>query len=384
MMGSTVLSQACGPTARRPAWFEIDLGALVHNFREIQRVIGPAVRLFACLKGNAYGCGAGPVATALQAAGCRDFAFGNIDDALAARAAGVGGQVLLYPVCLPEAAELVQTHRLTVSIGSADEAREWNRQLTAPHPVFVKIDAGAFRAGVLPATAAEQVRQIAAFPKLQVGGAFGHIHHGDEPDREGYVRWQAENFEMAIAAARLAGVTLPLRMLSSSATLLQHPGLDFNAVDPGRLLFGLNTMGGPRPVMLRPVLKAFKTRLVHLRDMSRATTGGFKPPFELRPNMRTGLLPIGWGDGLPTQLPPGSQALVRGQRVPLLPSTHLEQTRIDLTTVPDATLGDEVVLFGGQGDVSISLDEACSAWRIEPTHFQARMSDRVPRRYLGS
>jgi alanine racemase len=70
--------------------------------------------------------------------------------------------------------------------------------------------------------------------------------------------------------------------------------------------------------------------------------------------------------------------------VPLLPSTHLEQTRIDLTTVPDATLGDEVVLFGGQGDVSISLDEACSAWRIEPTHFQARMSDRVPRRYLGS
>jgi alanine racemase len=369
--------------AQRPAWLEIDLDALVHNYNEVQRLVGDAVQLFACLKGNAYGCGASRVARALHEAGCRAFAFGNIDDALAARAADVSGRMLLYPVCLPESAALMQTHRLIISIGSATEAQAWNEKLTAPHPIFIKIDAGALRAGVLPARAADEISRIAAFANLHVAGAFGHIHEGDESDRDGYVSWQADNFVAAVAAARDAGVALPLRMLSSSATLLGHPTLDFNAVDPGRLLFGLGSTAGQRSLSLRPVLAAFKTRLVQVRDLGSATTGGFKTPFELRPNMRTGLLPIGWGDGLPTQLLPGSQALVRGRRVALLPTTHLEQTRIDLTNVPDAELGDEVVLFGQQGDVSIGLDEACSAWGMTATHFQARLGDRVPRRYLA-
>jgi alanine racemase len=383
MQGTLHRTQAAGSASARPAWFEIDLGALVHNYREIARMVGPQVQIFACLKGNAYGCGAAAVARALHDAGCRHFAFGNIDDALSARTAGVGGRMLLYPVCLPESAACVQQHGLAVSVGSAEEACLWNERLTAPHPAYIKIDAGALRAGVFPADAATQIAAIAACGKLQIEGAYGHVHLGRDNDIDGYMRWQADNFQRALDAAQRVGVALPTRMLSSTATLLRDARLDFNAVDPGRLLFGLGATGGTRHAALRPVLTAFKTRLVHVRDMAQAQTGGFVPPFDMRPQMRVGLLPVGWGDGLPTRLPPGSAALVRGVRAPLLAPTHLEQTRIDLTGVPGAELGDEVVLIGRQGAQSLTLGDACRAWGLEPTHFQACLGDRVDRRYVN-
>ena len=139
---------------------------------------------------------------------------------------------------------------------------------------------------------------------------------------------------------REVGAPLLVMMLSSRSTLLQFPEADFSAVDPGRLLFGLHAGASFRSVELQPVFHAFKTRLVGCKSLVGADLCGYQPPFALRPGMRIGLLPVGWSDSLPRELPAGSCVLVRGQPVPLLGHVHLEQTRVDLTAVPDATLGD--------------------------------------------
>ena len=73
----------------RPTWFEIDLDAIAHNLRQLRRMVGPGVAIYACLKRNAYGCGAVPVAGVMQREGADAIAVGNIDDALAIREAQV-------------------------------------------------------------------------------------------------------------------------------------------------------------------------------------------------------------------------------------------------------------------------------------------------------
>ncbi|WP_258598211.1 alanine racemase C-terminal domain-containing protein [Mesorhizobium sp. AR07] len=81
--------------------------------------------------------------------------------------------------------------------------------------------------------------------------------------------------------------------------------------------------------------------------------------------MRIGVLGIGWGHGLPRDLPFGASAIIRGKRVPLLAPLHLEHVRVDLTRVPDAALGDEAVLLGSAGGEHIDLAELATHWRTD-------------------
>ena len=121
-----------GLEALRPTWYEIDLDAIAENFRSLRAAVGPDVAIYACLKRNAYGCGAVAVARRLAREGAEGLALGNIYDAIAIRAAGVDLPILLYPTCLPEQAETLRRHDLMASVSSAEEAVAWD--VASPRP----------------------------------------------------------------------------------------------------------------------------------------------------------------------------------------------------------------------------------------------------------
>ena len=116
----------------RALLLEIDVGAIRANARAVMQAIAPGTRLFACLKGDAYGCGIEHVAPALAREGVRQFAVGSVDDALAIRRAGIDGEILLYPNCLPDAVAAVESHALTITINSVDEATAWHNAASKP------------------------------------------------------------------------------------------------------------------------------------------------------------------------------------------------------------------------------------------------------------
>jgi len=184
-------------------------------------------------------------------------------------------------------------------------------------------------------------------------------------------------------AAAAAGLQLPVVMVSSTTPVLDHPDMDLSGVDPGRLLYGLQDGAiSARGARLRPAFRALKTRLVMMKQLGAADTGCHQPPFPVAPGMLIGILPIGWGDGLPRRLPPGAVALIGGRRAPLLNPVHLEHLRIDLTGYPRAHPGEEVVLIGRQGDAEITLDEVIQSWRVDATTFHASLRDHIERRYV--
>ena len=98
--------------------------------------------------------------------------------------------------------------------------------------------------------------------------------------------------------------------------------------------------------------------------------------------MRLGVIPIGMGDGF-HGLNAG-RVLVRGCSVPILARPSLEHTRIDLTAVPDAAVGDEVVLIGRQGAESITPDEVAKQNGLDPLSLALTIGPRVARVYLGA
>src|SRR4029077_14841864 len=128
-----------------------------------------------------------------------------------------------------------------------------------------------------------------------------------------------------------------------------------NAVDPGRMLYGITFPGEPAPVPLRPVFHALVTRVIALKELTPRERFAEQAPFPVTAPLRLGIIPVGLADGL-AWLHAG-RVLVRGRAVPILTGPNLEHTRIDLTSVPDARVGDEVVIIGRQGDAEITIAE---------------------------
>lgn len=367
----------------RPTWCEIDLGAVTHNLRQLQGFLGPEVSIYVCLKGDASGCGAIAVARCAEAVGVTGFACGNVDAALACREAGIGSPILLYPTCLPGAAPILERHRLMPTLSTLEDVAAWDAAASRRLPVFLKIDAGGFRAGALPHQAVGVAKAIAESRRLSLAGVYGHpmtsYGFADEP----YTLAQIESFRGALDEIEHAGVSVPVKMVSSSAIVLGHPEADLNAVDPGRLVLGM-----PFPAVVerqltwRPALAGLKSRLVMVKSL--AEIGGVMPaPFmRLQPNMRIGLIPFGWNDGCPKHMPKNATVLVKGQRAPLIAPTHSELIRVNLTNIPDAKIGDEVVLLGRSGASEIRLEDLAEQWGVATLDLFPIIGKTLPRRYL--
>jgi alanine racemase len=244
----------------------------------------------------------------------------------------------------------------------------------------VKVDIGQERLGFPAESAADAIEAITRMPNLRVHIVNAHPNVPSPPSLD-YLDWQLARFDAMCRSLDAKGLDIPVRMVASSKILSLTRKAMFNAVDPGQMFFGPFKAEGdvPWPTRRQP-FRRLTSRLIHVRELDRSEFLG-QAPFPVRPGMRLGVMPIGSADGL-GQLHCG-EVLVRGRRAKLLGGPSLEHTRIDLTDVAEARLGDEVVIIGEQGADRIT-PEAVVAF-----HRHARITDLamavrpgVPRRYL--
>jgi alanine racemase len=361
-------------------WYEIDLDAVRHNYRQLRRQLAPNIKVYGCLKRNAYGCGAGPIAAALAHESIDGFAVASITDAVAIRRRGIVRPILLYPGAGIEDAATIDALDFTVSISSIDELRQW-RSVRAKVCTFIKLDLGFFRAGATPAQIGELLKVAADDRGVQILGIYAHMSELPGSSVE-QVQAQLARMHTVLDGIEERGFRPPLIMMSSTEGVLDYPAMDFDAVDPGALLFGIaETRMQARPMVLRPALKSIATRLVSIKSID-ASLGPIPDIPGMKSGMVLGVIAMGWGDGFPRRVPPGAVGLVRGRRASLLPPAHLEHIRIDLTAVPEARFGDEVVLLGRQGDEVITHEEIVSQWGTDLIGLYAGLRDHVPRFFV--
>lgn len=257
---------------------------------------------------------------------------------------------------------------------------QWRRVLKTTR-LFMKLDLGFFRAGASPAQVPELLKIAAEYPDVQVDGLYAHM--SELPgSRDDNAKTQLARMNDTLRTIEISGHRPPLVMMSSSEGVLEHPDMDFDAVDPGALLFGISEISKPaRLIALRPALKAIATRLVSVKRID-ASLGPLPDGPGFRSGMILGVMAMGWGDGLPRYLRNGMVGLVRGRRANLIGPTHLEHVRIDLTDIPEARFGDEVVLLGRQGEALITRDDAAAQWGTDTIGLYAGLRDHVPKLYV--
>jgi alanine racemase len=345
---------------------EIALDSLSHNYEELQRRLGKGARIIPALKANAYGHGAGAVARCLEQFNPLSLSTGSLEDALVIRESGVDLPILLFGGALPQGLPLLLEHGFTPTICTLEEDEVVSRVAVRPTEVYVKVDAGLGRLGVPLREAVNFISQVAMLKNVVVQGVYTHLSFYDLAGKE-WARERLAEFDALLDSLEAANISVPVTQAVSSAGLLTGLESRANTVCPGSLLYGVSPVAPDLADMspFRPVLKAIKSRLIHVRG-------------------RVGVLPLGVADGyLPVSPDSGAYCLMNGCRIPIR-GVSLEHMVLDLSEGTEAHIGDEVVLLGRSGDEEITVYDLARWHDMHPIHVLVALDRKIPYQYTGS
>ena len=359
-------------------WAEIDRRALRHNAAVARRLLPPNVALLAVIKANAYGHGLATVAHTLEDEADL-FGVANLEEAIEARKA-VSHPVIILGPALPEERAEIASRGFIPSISSFDEAQSYAGAAgDSSVAINFKIDTGMGRMGVLERDALEVLQKISALPHLELHSISTHLPAADED--EVFTAAQLERFRELVARLRRE---IPGRYkvhASPSAGLIAFEQSGFDIVRAGLILYGAS----PIPAFqeqLRPVM-TLKSHVVLIRELPAGSSISYGRTFTTSRPTRVATLSIGYADGFRRSVSNrGAAVLIRGRRCPVLGRVTMDLTMVDVTELPKVEIGDEVVLFGKQGNEQILAGELAKQAGTIPWEIFTGIGTRVARVYL--
>lgn len=364
-------------------WLEIDLGAVQNNVRQLKALTGTTV--CAVVKANAYGHGMVEVARAAVKAGAGWCGVARMDEALGLRKAGITAPILLLGYLAPGLAAEAAAENISVPAYDRELAAEYSaKALASGHKlkVHAKIDTGLSRLGVLAAEGVEFVRYLHTLPGLEVEGSFTHYARADAIGSPETTLLQLKRYNQFLEGVTAIGLRPRVVSSANSAATIYYPDARFDLVRPGIAVLGMNPSDeAVLPSGFRQAL-TWKCRLISVKTVPAGEGISYGHRYKTTKNERIGVIAAGYGDGFRRAVP--HFALLRGKRVKVVGGICMDQCMVQLDELPDARIGDEVVLLGKQGEAEITSEELGSSWGTVNYDVITSIEARVQRVYIGS
>jgi len=372
----------------RPTRVEIDLKAIAHNIQAIRKKVGGTVKIMAVIKADGYGHGATEVAKVALQSGANYLGVAIPEEGIELRLSGIKAPVLILGLTPPEKVQEVVKYNLTATLSTTELAEALSaeaQKLGQVAKVHIKIDTGMSRIGVPPEDAVNFVKQILQLKAIEIEGIFTHFSVSDSisnAEDKTFTELQIDKFKQVVARLEENGIQIPVKHAANSAGVLNFPSSYFDMVRPGIIIYGLYYSSGVAVAEnLQPAM-TFKTAIIHLKTVAPETSISYGRTFTTEKESIIATLPVGYADGYNRLLSNKGEVLIKGTRAPIVGRVCMDMTMIDVSHVPEVKIGDEVVLFGKQGNAEIPMDEIADKTNTIVNEVACSIGKRVPRIYL--
>lgn len=362
------------------AWVEVDAAAFERNIVRVRETIGPATKLCATMKADAYRHGLALLTPSLIKQGVSCIGIASNEEARIARELGYKGQILrLRSASTPE---MVEGMRFDIEelIGNptaakllADEAKKANKTVR----IHMALNAGEMDRNGIEMRAPDgrkQAMEIIKTPNLRVVGIMTHFALEDKDKIKAQAQAFSDDANWIIASGGLRREDVTLHAANSFATI-EVPEARFDMVRPGRILYGYSSY----PQFER--LLTFKTRVTTVNSYLVNTGVTYGHTYVLKRDSRLANIPVGYADAHRKAYTTGD-VLIRGHKVPIVGAITMNTLMADVTDFPDISTNDEVVLYGAQSNGSLTGDdlqkfikesmvEMTTRWSVNPRILRA-------------
>ena len=372
---------------RRAVWAQIDLDSAAHNMRQIRKHVGPDVKIAAVVKANAYGHGSVELAKTFAENGADCFAVSSLDEAVELRRyAHIDKEIFILGHTDARRTEELLTYDIEPAVFNLKNAEFFSQEaqrLGKTLRVHIAVDTGMSRVGFqVNEFSVSEIKAIAALPNIEIRGMFTHFAVSDIKDKT-FTREQYGHFRWMCKRMEEEGIHIALRHCCNSAAALELPEYYCDMVRPGIIMYGCEPSPDVdiKPYDLRPVM-SLRCCIAHVKLIDAGATVSYGRHYTAPSRRKIATLPVGYADGYSRILSGKVDVLYHGHRVPQVGAICMDQCMIDVSGEANVHAGDEVVLFGRQGDSFIPIEEIAAVCGTINYEIMCNISRRVPRVYM--
>ncbi len=345
-------------------WLEIDKKAIKHNYSVFRSVIPKETKMMAVVKSNAYGHNLTEFALEQEKLGVDYLAVDSAVEGVALRESGIKIPILILGYTLPEMIPVAVKNNLEITISNFDYFKEIKKlNLNKPVKIHIKVDTGMHRHGFQIEDMKKVITEIIKLkdnrPVYQVVGLYTHFAMAKNPSFPAYTKSQIEKFNIWREAFALANLKIICHAGATAGALLYEEA-HFDMVRIGISLYGIWPSKEAEAfcegkIKLQSVL-SWKTIVAEVKKMPKGTKIGYDCSETLEKDSVVAILPVGYWHGFPRALSSIGYVLVSGQRCKILGRICMDIIIIDVTTVKNPKIGDEVTIIGKDGEAEITID----------------------------
>lgn len=372
----------------------INLANVANNIAVVRKMINENTRLMAVVKANGYGHGIYEVSkAATDVAGADYLGVATVMEGVFLRRMGITAPILVLSPTFEEEFEKVISNNLTCTLFSLDVAKklaDTAKNMERPVKIHIKIDTGMNRVGYnaqdwesVEAVAAE-ITEISRLEGIELEGIYSHLATSDADPV--FAKEQFANFKHILGILENKGLHIPIKHISNSGAILNHPEFNMDMVRAGVLTYGLapnSTREGVIQLAKLGFLPAMtlKSRIAHIKTVKAGQSVGYSRNFFAKKDMQVATIPLGYGDGISRHLSNRGKVLINGHFCDIIGNVCMDQFMVDASGAK-AKFRDEVIIIGQSGEERIWAEDVAAWQRSINYEVATSISDRVPRIYI--
>lgn len=371
------------------AWAEIDLDAIKNNTRIIRERTSTKAMVMAVVKADAYGHGVREVTKTLLENGADRLAVATADEAIQLRDEGFDVPILILGYVLPDDIERLIKADITLTVFDLEQAKIISEKasiLRKGCKIHIKLDTGMSRIGYVCTDdedgIIDSIGQISHLPGIEIEGIFSHFAKADETDPT-YTHLQFGRFEKIIKKLEQSGIHIPIKHICNSAGILLYPEYHLDMVRSGIITYGLAPSDEVdiSDTGLMPAMQ-FKATVVNVKTLSADTPVSYGGKFVAKAGSRIATISAGYADGYSRVLSNKAQVLIKGHKADVAGNVCMDQFMVDVSEIGNINIGDEVILFGSDGNNIITVESVASIIGTISYETVCVVGKRVPRVYI--
>ncbi len=367
-------------------WAEIDLDAIAHNLKGIRRITDKCAKIICVVKADAYGHGFFEIAKTLKENGADAFAVATFDEAKQLRERGFNDIILILGYTDKLYAEDLVKYDISVAVSDYDFAKAMSDAAVSQNKnarLHIKIDTGMSRLGFgFKELDIDLIEKVCTLPNIATEGIFSHFACADEADRK-MTDIQFNAFKEVCDELKLRGIEFTYRHIANSAAIMEFPEYHLDMVRPGIILYGCYPSEDvdKSKLDLIPAMTV-KSRITRIETKQKGTPVSYGATYKTENDTKIATVPIGYADGYFRSLSNKAKMLVFGEKVSVVGRICMDQCMIDVSSVNNINVGDEITVFGNGGNLSLTATELAKAAGTINYELLCAVGNRIPRIYL--
>lgn len=361
------------------ATLQINLNALEHNLRVYKKYLKEHVGIIAVVKASAYGTGSAQIAQLLERNGVDYLAVAFADEGIALRQSGIETKIMVFNPDLTSLPDIVR-YRLepeVYDLGQLTQIVHYSNQNKVDVNIHLKFDTGMHRLGFLNGDLEQLCHILSTTDNVKVKTIFSHLASSEEVDDDDYTHKQFDRFDEMYTMICKAINQNPKQHILNSGGISRFQDRQYDFIRLGIGMYGIDNNLEVSSSLKK--VHRLNASLIQIKKMKKGDSIGYNRKTILEADTSIGIVNIGYADGIIRNLGNRNFSFkISGKDVDILGNVCMDVTIVDLSNVPEAKVGEMVVVF----DDYSSIEDLASAAGTIPYEILSRISTRVKRKFV--